>query len=172
MTMLTNDDADVLATKVRETYWRGRSFPVDPISVGRAMGIRIVDAELPDDVAGALLKKVGQDPIIMLHGDDSPSRKRFTCSHELGHYVYRLERGHFDDQAIDYVDYRNDMSRQGTDPEEVSANRFAAAFLMPVAKVKEMAEKKNASIYSLAEFFGVSLSAIRYRLDDLQITLK
>ncbi len=169
---LTTEGAETLAAQVRDTYWQGRGFPLDPITVGRAMGIRIIDAELPDDIAGALLKKAGQDPVIMLHGDDSPNRKRFTCSHELGHYVYRLERGHFEDQTIDYVDYRNDMSSQGTDPEEISANRFAAALLMPMAKVREMAAKKAANLYGLAEYFGVSLSAMRYRLDDLTIKIK
>lgn len=171
MAALSYEEADKLASKVRSTYWQDGGFPVDPITVSRAMGLRVVDAELPEDVAGALLKKVGQDPIIMLHGDDSPSRKRFTCSHELGHYVYRLERGHFDDQEIDHVDYRNEVSANGSDPEEVSANRFAAAFLMPEVKVREMADKKDANVYALARFFGVSPTAMSVRLDTMGVDL-
>lgn len=158
--------AETLANQIRLNYWHRDRFPVDPVTIGTELGIRIIDADLPEDVAGAFLKKVGGDPIIMLHEFDPLNRKRFTCAHELGHYVYRLERGHFDEQEIDHVDKRSELSSTGKCPEEISANRFAAALLMPVEKIHALL-KDTGDIYALANFFKVSVSAMRYRLDSL-----
>ncbi|BCE02406.1 ImmA/IrrE family metallo-endopeptidase [Marinicellulosiphila megalodicopiae] len=166
--LLTHDQAEQLAIKIRNAYWDIEKFPVDPVSIGQKLGIRIVDAVLPEDIAGALLKKIGEGPIIMLHGKDPINRKRFTLAHELGHYVHRLERGHFDDQEIDHVDHRNQDSRKGSDEEEISANRFAASLLMPAQKVKSLCKHK-VDVYQLSEFFKVSTSAMKYRLNTLEI---
>ena len=166
--LLTHEQAEVLAGKIRRAYWKDDKFPVDPVTIGRALSIRIVDADLPDDVAGALYKKIGEDPVIMLHADDPINRKRFTLAHELGHYVYRMERGHFDDQEIDHVDHRNQDSRKGNDEEEISANRFAASLLMPEFQVKLLCES-SVDVYELSKFFEVSTSAMKYRLNTLEI---
>ena len=104
----------------------------------------------------------------MLHAADPINRKRFTLAHELGHYVYRMERGHFDDQEIDHVDHRNQDSRKGNDAEEISANRFAASLLMPKDKVLHLCES-NVDVYALSKFFEVSTSAMKYRLNTLEI---
>lgn len=159
-------EAEGLAEKVRETYWRRRSIPIDPVAIGKAMGIRIYDAELPTDVAGAFLKRIGEDPVILLRNDDSLNRKRFTCAHEIGHYVYRFERDHFIDQELDFVDKRDSMSSIGEDSEEISANRFAAALLMPEKEIKSHPDSKN--VYALSEYFNVSLRAMGYRLNALK----
>ena len=76
----------------------------------------------------------------MLHAADSTNRKRFTLAHELGHYIYRMERGHFDDEEIDHVEHRNQDSRKGKNVEEVSANCFAASLLMPQDQVRLLCE--------------------------------
>lgn len=163
---LTLDQAELLADKVRTSFWAQGKFPVDPITIASDMGLSVMDVELPDTVAGALLKKVGEDPIIMLHVDDHEHRKRFTCSHELGHFVYRLERGQFEGQEIDHVDYRDEASASGDCDEEISANRFAAALLMPQQKVKEL-HKKAQNKYVMAKFFRVSVTAMGVRLESL-----
>jgi len=165
---LSSEKAESLADRVRNTYWNDDAFPVDPVTIGRELGIKIVDADLPEDIAGAFLKKIGEDPIIMLHTHDPVSRKRFTCAHEIGHYLYRFERGHFDDQDIDHIDKRSDLSSNGSDPEEVSANRIAAALLMPKQKVKEL-YKKSFDLYAMANFFKVSPTAMSVRLGILDL---
>ncbi|MCJ8312012.1 MAG: ImmA/IrrE family metallo-endopeptidase [Saccharospirillaceae bacterium] len=166
--LLTHEQAELLANKIRKTYWDENKFPVDPVTIGRALSIRIVDVQLPENVAGALLKKIGEDPVIMLHADDPVNRKRFTLAHELGHYIYRMERGHFDDQEIDHVDHRNQDSRKGSDVEEISANRFAASLLMPQDQVKLLC-KSTVDVFELSKFFEVSTSAMKYRLNTLEI---
>ncbi|MDX8378113.1 MAG: ImmA/IrrE family metallo-endopeptidase [Mariprofundales bacterium] len=163
----TKIEAENIANKIRSAYWFDDKFPVDPVSIGKSLGIRIVDVNLSNDISGALLKRIGEDPIIMLHKNDPINRKRFTCAHELGHYISRAERKHFAEQAMGYVDKRSDLSASGSDPEEVSANRFAAALLMPEAKVKELYKKTPGDIYAMANFFKVSISAMSFRLKNL-----
>ncbi|MBT0974157.1 ImmA/IrrE family metallo-endopeptidase, partial [Salmonella enterica subsp. enterica serovar 1,4,[5],12:i:-] len=91
---------------------------------------------LDDDVSGALLKEPEQDPVIILNRNDSNVRKRFTCAHELGHYVKRTENG----QPLEYefVDYRGKLASQGVDSEEIFANNFAACLLMPEKEVRRL----------------------------------
>ncbi len=74
-----------------------------------------------------LVKRRGEDPEIYVHASDSLNRQRFTCAHELGHYVKRSAMG---DEEWEYVEHRALLASQGTDPEEVYANKFAAGLLM------------------------------------------
>ncbi len=75
------------AHKVLNKLWGDRHFPVDPVTIGRRIGLDVVETELPESVSGALIKEAGQEPVIVLHKYDNPNRKRFSCAHELGHYI-------------------------------------------------------------------------------------
>ena len=70
------------------------------------------------------------------------------------------------------VNFRDLDSGSGTKSEEVEANRFAAALLMPEAMVKvafndfafDLAGTKDDELRKLADLFGVSTQAMAYRL--------
>ena len=109
-----------------------------------------------------LIKRPGEDPEIYVHASDSPNRQRFTCAHELGHYVKRSAAG---DVAWEYVERRDLLTTQGSDPEEIYANQFAASLLMPREKVEEL--HKTLGPVALAYEFGVSADAMHYRLVNL-----
>jgi Zn-dependent peptidase ImmA (M78 family) len=162
MTALTRADAEREADRIRASIW-GDAFPVDPVKIARRLGVDVVEADLGQNVAGALVKDIGQDPTILLSVVDSPNRKRFTCAHELGHFVARAE----DPEEYDYVDLRDALSKTGTKPEEIFANSFAAALLMPETEVQRL-EDKGLSAMQLALYFGVSQEAMHYRLKNLR----
>ena len=144
--------------------WGDRKFPVDPVWIANELGLDVVETTLDDDVSGALLKEPEQDPVIILNRNDSNVRKRFTCAHELGHYVKRTENG----QPLEYefVDYRGKLASQGVDSEEIFANNFAACLLMPEKEVRRLNNAGYAPVM-MASYFGVSDDAIRYRLKKL-----
>ncbi len=102
--------------------------------------------------------------MIALHSEDHPNRKRFSCAHEIGHFVARAESGNAEE--YEFIDYRGSLAAQGTDPEEVFANQFAANLLMPKATVQKL-HKEGKSHIELALFFGVSAEAMQYRLNKL-----
>lgn len=152
------------AAKLLGAAWTG-AIPVDPVAIARAAGLRVLDAELDEKTLGALVKNPGEDPVILLNQSDSPNRRRFTCAHELGHFVRRSE------EAEEYttVDLRNPVSATGVDPEEVYANEFAASLLMPEDEVKRFVEEGLDDL-EMAIRFKVSREAMQNRLDNLELT--
>lgn len=152
------------AEAVRRAVWRDHWFPVDPVRIARALGLKVLDARLPDDVAGAIVRENGRDPIVVSNATDHRSRKRFILAHQLGHVVRRT-----DDGAFEHVDRRDTLAATGTDPEEIYANVFAANLLMPEYEVRRLRRGKRASDLDLALRFGVPREAARRRLADLGI---
>lgn len=157
-------DAEHAATQLLETIWSDRALPVDPIKIARALGIKVYRATLPPDIAGLLLKQPDLDPKIYISDSDSEARQRFTCAHELGHFV---RRGGEPESTWATIDYRSAASSRGTDPEEIYANQFAAALLMPADRLTELARKLT--LPALAYEFGVSLEAMSHRLANLNL---
>ena len=109
-----------------------------------------------------LVKRSGQDAAIYLNRLDSQARQRFTCGHELGHYV---KRGSAETGDWEFIDRRDSVSSRGIDPAEVYANQFAAALLMPASMVRDLADSHEA--FELAIMFGVSQDAMGLRLRNL-----
>ncbi|MGI8752772.1 MAG: ImmA/IrrE family metallo-endopeptidase [Acidimicrobiales bacterium] len=140
---------------------------MDPFRIASGLGIRCRYADLPSDESGKITIPVGGTPVITINEWDHSNRQRFTCAHEIGHY---LRRGH--DGRTHYVDYRSTLAGLGIDAEEIFANQFAAALLMPAATVKKLSEEGRSSIWhpDLASQFGTSDRAMDLRLRNLRIT--
>lgn len=154
-------EAERDAAKLLQATWEG-GIPVDPVAIARAAGLRVLEAELKENTLGALVKQPGQDPTILLNEADSKNRRRFTCAHELGHFVRRSE------EADEYtrVDLRSSLSATGEHPEEVYANEFAACLLMPEDEVKSLCAAGMSDL-EMAIRFKVSREAMQFRLKNL-----
>ncbi len=161
--MLRNYGAGSAAGELLEECWDG-ALPVDPVRIAQSLGIKVLDTYLNEDVSGALVKRRGADPSILLNANDSRNRKRFTCAHELGHFIRRAEQP----DQYEYVDYRDSRSSNGTAEEERFANSFAANLLMPEDRVKEF-QKQGLADFRMAQKFGVSREAMQYRLENLDL---
>lgn len=159
-------DARELLEEVARLDPRAAQLPIDPIRIADALGIDVYRARMEPGVSGTLSKVAGEDPAIYLNRLDSPNRQRFTCAHELGHYVKRTAHG--DLASYDFVDRRDQLASTGLDPEEIYANQFAAALLMPEALVKQE-HGKGIGPVRLALRFGVSDDAMGYRLKTLNL---
>jgi Zn-dependent peptidase ImmA (M78 family) len=161
--MPRNYDAQSAASELLDDCWDG-VLPVDPVRIAQSLGVKVLDTSLNDDVSGALVKERGADPSILLNANDSKNRKRFTCAHELGHFIRRAERP----EQYEYVDYRDSRSSNGTVEEEKFANSFAANLLMPDFLVREL-NKQGLPDFRMAQKFGVSREAMHHRLDNLRL---
>ena len=154
------------AERIRLSTWEADRFPVDPVLIARQLGIDVRRAVLRQDISGALVKRLGEDPAILLNANDHRNRQRFTCAHELGHFVTRES----EPDRYEYVDLRDTMySASGRDPEEIFANRFAAHLLMPEAEVRRLAGT-GMSATLMARHFGVSQDAMSNHLKNLDIS--
>lgn len=151
------------AERIRQSLW-SNVFPVDPVQIARRLGIDVREATLRDDISGALVKKLGEDPTILLNAKDHPNRQRFTTAHELGHFVTR----ELSTDTYEYVDLRDTMwSAAGMGPEEVFANQFAANLLMPESEVQRLRHEGLTPI-QMAHYFRVSQDAMANRLKNVR----
>lgn len=126
------------------------------------LGLKLERASLGPDIAG----KLTRDPTalagfrIVVNTRDNPARQRFTMAHEVAHYV--LHRDLISEGVVDDALYRSSLS----DGYEREADRFAAQILLPAQAVKD-AFRKQRGLAPLADIFGVSVAALRIRLNEL-----
>ncbi|MFC6276413.1 ImmA/IrrE family metallo-endopeptidase [Psittacicella hinzii] len=161
--------ASKLASDVLTNFWDD-VFPVDPVAISRRFGIDVYYDDLPEEVSGALIKTAEMGfPIIMVETSEPGVRKRFTVAHELGHYLYNTFILKLED-TYEKFDFRGLLSSQGNNEEEIFANSFAAALLMPEKEIRKKGKSLNQTqMLELASQFNVSLEALTYRLQNLNI---
>lgn len=140
------------------------TLPVDPVRIAERLGIKVVRKPLEASVSGAIVKEPTKPhPLIYLDSRDHRNRQRFTCAHELGHFVAREG-----DREFAYIDERGPRASLGVDTDERFANAFAAELLMPAAAVRHFI-REDPTVSGLAATFGVSVEAMKYRLDNLKL---
>ena len=157
------DNVKAKANSIRKQYGVNDP-PVNLFEIATSEGIQIVYFE-PDettkDISG-LLKK--EEKKVYLNVRDSAARQNFTLAHELAHYF-------LDHKPNEYGVYRRDSLYATSKPEkEQEADCFAAELLMPrdlINKVKTQYSLTDDDVQALSRLFGVSPSAMRYRLKDL-----
>jgi len=159
----TKDAREVLEA-VTEGLFAEVLLPVDPVRIAKELGIEVYTAVLDDGVSGMLLKRSNEEPEIYLNRHDHKNRQRFTCAHELGHYIKRTNEDDFD---FAFVDRRDSLSSRGSDADEMYANQFAAELLMPEKQVR--AHHKTSELTQLAWKFSVSTEAMSNRLKTLRL---
>ena len=151
------DDARNAAEAILETYWTSRTIPVDPVKIARLMGLSVFEAHLGEDTWGMIIADEGGTANIYLDEDQSPTRARFSCAHELGHYV---------DHQCDLepsTGYEDKRSTAGIgQPSEVYANEFAGALLSPELELRDLVDQ-GLDTFEIARAFHVSPASIDYR---------
>ena len=154
------------AERVLKTLWtftpRGVVIPVDPYRIARQFGIDVIEMNLDQTIYAALVKEQGQDPAILVNAKDSANRKRFSCAHEIGHFIRRSS----DPDEYEYVDFRDLLSSASTNVDEVYSNTFAAHLLMPETEVRRF-RRHGLPDYEMAVRFDVTREAMHYRLVSL-----
>jgi Zn-dependent peptidase ImmA (M78 family) len=158
---LRSEAADAAQTVLAQNW--GDAVPVDPAVIARKMGMEVSDAYLDPDVAGAIEKQEGRPAHIYLNTTDHPNRQRFTCAHEVGHAVKRIN-----EDSFEYVDYRDGTASMGIDEGELFANSFAAALLMPEREVRRL-NGIGMHEREMCRTFGVSEAAMVNRLKNLSL---
>ena len=120
--------------------------------------------------------------LIMVDADEAgraPGRRRFTITHELGHWVMHCSAASIEPVYCRDISVREDSAPEGTEPgeatvlldyppPELEANQFAAAMLMPRELL--LGQRRPSTVeeeYILARAFGVSREALRRRFWSL-----
>lgn len=146
-------------------------LPINIQCIIKKLKIDLVNYTFDDDISGVLVLN-DSHPTIGINQAHSEVRKRFTIAHELGHYVLHKDQG---SMFMDKVLYRKSSDGYTIKDErlEREANYFAANLLMPANIVKNYIETNDLDFYEdsniqkMAKDFGVSSSAMTYRLINL-----
>ena len=148
------------------------SAPVPVERIADYLGLRIRLADLGQDCSGVLVRN-GERAVIGVNWGHHNNRRRFSIAHEIGHFVL-----HDGDTYVDKgyrVNFRDLESGSGTKQEEVAANMFAAALLMPADLVWKAFQDQpfdlteDDGLEILARQFEVSTQAMTYRLMKLEL---
>lgn len=150
----------------------GPPVPVDELA--KLEGAEVVRVKSKGGESGFILRDNGA-VIIGVNSGTSRRRQRFTIAHELGHLLMHEGRLIIDHSVR--VNYRDDVASMATDNEEIQANAFAAALLMPEEWVRGAStrilsstpQSREELITSLVREFDVSLEAMGFRLINLGI---
>jgi Zn-dependent peptidase ImmA (M78 family) len=127
--------------------------------VRKVFGIQINETDLGRDVSG-FLERTGDKWHIFINKNESEARKRFTIAHELGHFVFHKDQYVASGTSSpDQIFFRN----ENNNPIEKEANDFAANLLMPEEIFKSYINEGYNTIDALADKFGLSTSAVKYR---------
>lgn len=151
--------------------------PVNILKVAHALGARVAFEPFGEELSGMLVRKDDQ-VIIGVNSRHPQTRQRFTIAHELGHWQLGHEGELFLDKTLRSrsvsIKKRDPRAAQGTDRDEIQANAFAAAILMPESLLIAAVEKRlrggdevDRLVGELASEFEVSVQAMEHRLTNL-----
>jgi Zn-dependent peptidase ImmA (M78 family) len=165
-------DAEVAAADLLKRYGIA-AVPVPVEQVARGEGAQVVRQRFEGSQSG-FVYRIGDRTIIGVNSATSARRQRFTIAHELGHMLLHQDDALMVDNAVQFRDERSSLA---IDPEEIEANTFAAALLMPAEQVLAHVKAALAAgissreklIGRLAQTFDVSAEAMGYRLVNLGI---
>lgn len=129
------------------------THPVNIVEVADRIGLGVFEAHLEKGISGALDLAENN---IYLERLDSVERRRFTCAHEMSHFLFHKDRQ-------ELVHFRN----SSTDDVEKEANSLAAEILMPTHFVEEFLAN-NMRFPDLAKKFEVSDRAAKNRVESMK----
>lgn len=160
-------------TQIERTAWRILKdndlacAPVDVDGLADCLGVDVSYESMEDEVSAMLLVEDGEAHIVV-NDDHHPNRQRFSAAHELGHY--ELHTAGEDQLFVDRAFFRNQASSIGVSRQEIEANAFAAALLMPRKLIEEELpddDSADIDVFKMAKIFGVSEHAMTIRLINL-----
>ena len=148
--------------------------PVDVEAIADSLKIEVRRTPAEDNLSGFLLRQANGTAVIGVNSLHHPNRQRFTIGHEIGHFLlHQHDQVHVDRFVLKL---RNNTSSKGENPEEIEANGFAAALLMPFGFLEKDIERFAAfgslddrAMASLAKRYAVSVQALTNRLVSLGI---
>lgn len=148
--------------------------PVPVERIAKAEGAQVAFEPFEGELSGMLYRDPNGANVIAVNSLNSKTRQRFTIAHELGHLLLH-ESALQVDRPIS-VRFRDGRSGLAVDQDEIDANQFAAALLMPREWVLTDADRllsqqptisDEALVEALAERYSVSRQAMEFRLAHL-----
>jgi Zn-dependent peptidase ImmA (M78 family) len=172
---MTHQEVEKRAAQVLRKSGTYRA-PIPMEALLNHLNLRAEAAPLGQNVSGMLVAK-DERGAIGYNSLHAIVRQRFTIAHEIAHFVLHVKKNRRLQLFIDRdVIFRRD--RTGSDRQEVQANRFAEALLMPASLVSEELRKHDLDLDDedafkfLAKRFQVGITPLSNRLLHLGVLLQ
>jgi len=171
--LYANVSAERMADEERRRLGLGNEPIRDVFALFELSGCRILRHPLPDDskVSGVFVfvEEKGA-AFALVNSVDPPGRQAFTAAHEYCHYL----KDRLESPVIDNPDVFIDEYVSLYPPCEQFAQAFAARFLMPPTKVREIVERDIRphrigydDVLFLKRYFGVGVQAMLRTLRNM-----
>ena len=146
---------ETAARYLRQKWGLGERPVRNMVHLLEAKGVRVFSLSENTRALDAISMWRNDTPFVFLNTTMTAERSRFDAAHELGHLTLHRHGG-----------------PQGGRAAEDQANQFASAFLMPEAEVRAKLPRVKFlnEIVQAKKLWGVSVSALNYRLHRLCIT--
>ncbi|MFA6832755.1 MAG: ImmA/IrrE family metallo-endopeptidase [Bacteroidaceae bacterium] len=169
MKKINSDTAELMAEKFRnENLEVSLKEPINIKAAIRKLNLVVAYRPLSDGCCGLSVKtKINENMFVLVNSNMTRGRQHFTVAHELFHLFY-------DNEPAPHL-CRDEWGSR--DVSEINANAFASALLLPKAGLlnrllpEELASKEisMASVIRIEQYYGVSRSALLYRLKGLKL---
>jgi len=145
--------------------------PVSVEKIAKRLNLKVTFEPFDGDLSGCIVRSK-DGATIGVNSLHPENRRRFTIAHEIGHFL--LHQG--EEIIVDRnfrVNLRDAEASKAENPEEIEANYFAAALLMPEdmlhtdLKGEKLDIEDDELIQRLADRYKVSRQALTYRLVSL-----
>lgn len=170
---MTAIDLEARAIDLLDKYRVGKP-PVPVERIARSEGAQVAFEPFEGELSGMLYRDPNGANVIVVNSLTAKTRQRFTVAHEIGHLLLHAQTLQVDRPIS--VRFRDERSSLAVDLDEIAANQFAAALLMPRDWVLADADRllnrdstlsDEAVVGELAERYGVSRQAMEFRLANL-----
>lgn len=167
MTGDIREQAEEAAMELRMRHGLGHAPIQDMVSLlEQEFSVRVFLDKLDHSVSGLYAYDPEIGPCILLNSEHSAPRRAMTAAHELGHFI-----GTRDQPDIVYEGEPEDPR------EEIYANAFASAFLMPAQAIRRMYQEYQEvsgkftprHLIVMAHRWNVSEEAMCIRLEGLKL---
>lgn len=151
---------------------RVRRAPVPVEKLAALLDAEIVLQPFSGEISGIVHRNKDGSAVIGVNSSHPIQRQRFTIAHEIGHLLLHTNENLHVDKNFP-IGLRNSISGKSVNENEIEANQFAAALLMPenliVEDIKPFIGKDVLiAIHKLAKKYRVSEQAMSIRLSSLR----
>jgi Zn-dependent peptidase ImmA (M78 family) len=165
MKRLSISEAEGLAKKLRADIGIGNEEPINAKTMLRQLHVLTMYRPLSEEAYGISVKSGKDGRFMLINSKTTRGRQHFTIGHELYHLLY-------DEHPTPHLCVKGESA--GT---ERDANLFSSALLMPEDGLRRgvSAEETRtgrielATVLRLEQLYGVSRSALLYRMKDLRL---
>jgi Zn-dependent peptidase ImmA (M78 family) len=151
---------------------RIRKAPIPVEKLAALLDATIVLQPFSGETSGVVYRNNDGTALIGVNSSHSIQRQRFTIAHEIGHLLLHADENMHVDKNFP-IGLRNGISSKAVDENEIEANQFAAALLMPADLIAEDVKPLIGmdvlfAIRKLAKKYRVSQEAMSVRLSGLR----